>query len=69
MKGLEIKFECPNCGNILKVCYPADSVSMLRRNLVGGGDLKCSCGRVVSVRNMRILGFGTVEFEIKKEEE
>ena len=61
MKGLEIKFECPACGNVILKSFPADTVKMLKKTLDADGT--CSCGRK---GGFKILSFENIEFEIKK---
>ena len=63
MLGIRIKFECPDCGNVLSRDIPASTVQMMKRNLEGPS--KCSCGRV---GNFRMLDFKPIEFEVKLEE-
>lgn len=63
MLGIECKFECPSCGNILKTQSPFWTKKQ-RKDILE--PVKCACGRK---GNFNLIGFKQCSFEIVEEKE
>ncbi len=61
MKGIELRFECQDCGNTMtRRTVVLETPSQLKADISG---FKCVCGR----KNLDLLGFSEQEVFIGKE--
>lgn len=62
MLGIELKWECPSCGNLLKTESPFWNNKLRKMGVTE--PKKCGCGRKAK---FTLVGFKECQFEVKKE--